>query len=138
MKKLTMKLLLISLCGVMLISFPLPLFAADEEGNWRRGRIYYRTTCTSCHKEVIGEGISPASRTIAEWQAYFEQDRHDNSSQSNGSVKYYVSHEYRELIRGDNKVANKLIDLPDEELLNDVRAFVVHGAKDSDNPTRCK
>ncbi len=120
--------------------FPYGLVPAEEvgDGDWRRGRIYYRTTCTDCHKAMTGEGISPASRTIAEWRAYFDTDRHDQSGKTSPSVSYYVSQEYRETIRDRNKVANKLIGLSDEELMADVRAFLVHGASDSDNPTRCR
>ena len=113
--------------------------AGDEEaGDWRLGRIYYRTTCTACHKQMTGEGISPASRTIAEWKAYLDSDRHDQSGRSNSSVSYYASREFRESVRDRNKVADKLIDLSDEELMADVQAFLVHGASDSDNPTRCR
>ena len=87
---------------------------------------------------MTGEGISPASRTIAEWKAYLDSDRHDQSGRSNSSVSYYASREFREAVRDRNKVADKLIDLSDEELMADVRAFLVHGASDSDNPTRCR
>ena len=130
---------LIAVLAIALL-FPYGLVPAEEvdDGDWRRGRIYYRTTCTDCHKAMTGEGISPASKTIAEWRAYFDAGRHDQSGQTNSSVSYYVSQEYREIIRDSNKVANKLIDLSDEELEADVRAFLVHGASDSDTPTRCR
>ncbi len=122
----------------MLLPMGLVYAAEDGEGDWRRGRIYYRTTCTDCHKEMTGEGISPAEKTIAEWKAYLDANRHDQSGRTNPFVSYYVSQEYRESIRDSNKVADKLIDLPDEALIKDVRAFLVHGASDSDNPTRCR
>ena len=122
----------------MLLPMGLVYAAEDDEGDWRRGRIYYRTTCTDCHKEMTGEGISPAEKTIAEWKAYLDANRHDQSGRTNPFVSYYVSQEYRESIRDSNKVADKLIDLPDEALIKDVRAFLVHGASDSDNPTRCR
>jgi hypothetical protein len=130
---------LIALLAIAL-HFPYGLIPAEEvdDGDWRRGRIYYRTTCTDCHKQMTGEGISPASRTIAEWSAYFDTDRHDQSGKTNSAVSYYTSREYRESVRANNRVADKLIDLSDEELLKDVRAFLVHGASDSDNPTRCR
>jgi hypothetical protein len=130
---------LIALLAIALL-FPYGLIPAEEvdDGDWRRGRIYYRTTCTDCHKTMTGEGISPASKTIAEWRAYFNADRHDQSGKTSPSVSYYLSQEYRETIRDSNKVANKLIDLSDEELKADVQAFLVHGASDSDNPTRCR
>ena len=122
----------------MLLPLGLVYAAEDDEGDWRRGRIYYRTTCTDCHKQMTGEGISPAEKTIAEWKAYLDANRHDQSGRTNPFVSYYVSQQYRETIRDSNKVADKLIDLPDEALMKDVRAFLVHGASDSDNPTRCR
>ncbi|MGD8556913.1 MAG: hypothetical protein PVJ14_06150 [Chromatiales bacterium] len=122
----------------MLLPLGLVYAAENDEGDWRRGRIYYRTTCTDCHKQMTGEGISPAEKTIAEWKAYLDANRHDQSGRTNPFVSYYVSQQYRETIRESNKVADKLIDLPDEALMKDVRAFLVHGASDSDNPTRCR
>ena len=126
----------------MAVSILLPMglvyAAEDDEGDWRRGRIYYRTTCTDCHKQMTGEGISPAEKTIAEWKAYLDANKHDQSGRTNPFVSYYVSQQYREAVRDSNKVADKLIDLPDGALMKDVRAFLVHGASDSDNPTRCR
>jgi hypothetical protein len=113
------------------------VFAADE-GDWKKGRIYYRMTCTACHKAMTGQGISPASMTIEEWKQYIAADKHDASGKSNASVKYYVSREYRESVKDSNKAAAKYIDMTDEELLANVRAFVIHGAKDSDTPARCQ
>ena len=130
------------LAVLMAVSILLPMglvyAAEDDEGDWRRGRIYYRTTCTDCHKQMTGEGISPAEKTIAEWKAYLDVNKHDQSGRTNPFVIYYVSREYREAVRDKNKVVNKLIDLSDETLMTDVRAFLVHGASDSDNPTRCR
>lgn len=113
------------------------LFAADD-GNWKRGRIYYRMVCTACHKAMTGKSISPVTKTIAEWKAYIDADKHDASGKSNPSLKYYVSTEYRESIKDKNKVAKKLLKIPDAEMLADVRAFAIHGAKDSDTPARCQ
>ncbi len=134
----TTQYLALFLAGTLILPAGLVFAAGEDEGNWRLGRIYYRTVCTACHKEMTGEGVSPASKTIAEWQAYFDADKHDRSGKTKPAVSYYASQEYRETIRGKNKVANKLIDLSDEELMADVRAFLVHGASDSDNPTRCR
>ena len=69
------------------------------EANWRHGRIYYRMVCTACHKEMA-ESISPVTKTIVEWKAYFNADRHDKSGRTNSSLKYYVSREYREKMQG--------------------------------------
>ncbi len=108
------------------------LHAAD--GNWKRGRIYYRMVCTSCHVDQAGGAISPATKTIAEWKAYMEADSH---AKGKDKVSDYVSKEYRDSIKANNKAAAKFIKLPNDSLFADVSAFVVHGAKDSDNPARC-
>ena len=131
------KLFIPLLSSIFLASFLQPLPAA-EEGNWRRGRIYYRMVCTACHKEMAQASISPMSRTIAEWKAYVEADKHDASGKSNPSLKHYVSKEYRTSAKDTNKAAAKFIDLPEKGLLTDVRAWVVRGAKDSDTPARCQ
>lgn len=126
---------LVSAASLLLI--PLTQVLA-EEGNWRQGRIYYRMVCTDCHKTTIGQGISPMTRTIEEWKAYIAEDRHNASDKGNPSVSYYVSKEYRNSVKDTNKAASKFIDMPDEELLANLRAFLAHGAKDSDTPARCQ
>ena len=134
-----MKKLFLALIPVtFLFTAPVEQLLAGEEGNWKRGRIYYRMVCTACHKEITGKSISPVSKTIAEWTKYIDADKHDASGKTNASLKYYTSQEYRESIKDKNKVAAKLIKVPDDNMLADVRAFVVHGAKDSDTPARCQ
>lgn len=112
--------------------------AGDDEGNWRQGRIYYRMVCTACHKQMIGEGVSPMSRTIADWKVYMAQDKHDASGKTNPKVSYYTSQAYRESVKDKNKAAAKFIKMPGAQLLANVRAFLIHGAKDSDTPARCQ
>jgi hypothetical protein len=72
--------------------------------------------------------------TKAEWKAYIAADKH---AKGKDSVKYYVSQEYRNSIKDTNKAAAKFASMPDEEMLANVQAFVIHGAKDSDTPARC-
>lgn len=120
--------------AILAIGMLMPLAAQADDGNWKRGRIYYRMVCTACHVDQAGGSISPATMTIAEWKAYFEADKH---AKGKDSVSFYVGLAYRESIRDSNKAAAKFIKMPDDELLADVRAFVTHGAKDSDNPARC-
>ena len=134
MKKLIYPLLTV-LC---LVWMPVETVFAEEKGDWKRGRIYYRMVCTACHKAMTGKSISPVSKTIAEWKAYVDTDKHDASGKSNPSLKYYTSTAYRESIKDENKVAAKMLNVPDDKMLADVRAFVVHGAKDSDTPARCQ
>lgn len=124
-------------------SFPLALVLASvfvpaaqaADGNWKMGRIYYRMVCTACHKEQAGGAISPSSMTKAEWTTYIEADQH---AKGKDSLKFYVSQEYRNSIKDSNKAAKKLAGKPNDEMLADVHAFVIHGAKDSDTPARCQ
>jgi uncharacterized protein with gpF-like domain len=48
-----------------------------------------------------------------------------------------VSKEYRNKIKATNKAAEKYVDAPDQELLDDIKAFVTKGAKDGDSPAGC-
>jgi cytochrome c5 len=121
--------LALCLSGALL---PATVLAAD--GNWKMGRIYYRMVCTDCHKQQAGGAIAPSAYTKAEWTAYIEADSH---AKGKDSLKYYVSQEYRDSIKDTNKAAKKMAKKSDEEMLSDVQAFVIHGAKDSDTPARC-
>jgi hypothetical protein len=114
----------------------LPTAMAADDGNWKIGRIYYRMVCTDCHKQQAGGAISPSSYTKAEWTAYIEADKH---AKEKDSLKHYVSTEYRDSIKDTNKAAGnkKIAAKSAEELMADVHAFVIHGAKDSDTPARC-
>ena len=112
--------------------------AGNDTGDWKRGRIYFRFVCNACHKEEVGQPISPADLTIAEWNMIFNEEKHAPSGNANPSLRYYVSRGYREWIKRDNRVAEKFLDVPEQELLNDVHSFVLQGAKDSDTPVRCK
>jgi mono/diheme cytochrome c family protein len=109
-------------------------FAAQAEGDWKKGRVYYRMVCTACHAEKAGGAISPTSKTKAEWAAYSAADKH---AKGKDSLKHYVSKQYRESIKASNKAAAKFIDEPDTVLLEDVKAFVMKGAKDGDAPAKC-
>jgi cytochrome c5 len=111
----------------------LPLLA-QAEGDWKRGRVYYRMVCTACHVDKAGGSIAPSTKTKAEWAAYMAADKH---AKGKDSVKYYVGKKYRDSIKATNKAAEKYADVPEAELLEDVKAFVIHGAKDSDNPAGC-
>jgi mono/diheme cytochrome c family protein len=105
-------------------------FAA--EGNWKRGRVYYRGVCTACHEKQ--KSIAPNDYTQAEWTAYIAADKHNKGADT---VKQYVSTDYRASIKENNRVAEKFAEIPDAELLEDIKAFVVKGAKDGDAPASC-
>jgi len=114
--------------------FTIPFMAQAADGNWKKGRIYYRMICTACHKDDAGGSISPRIKTKAEWSAYIDADSH---AKGKDKVSYYVSKEYRESIKSSSRAAAKFINDPNDELMADVKAFVIHGAKDSATPARC-
>ena len=116
----------------MLIS---PFIAQAADGNWKKGRLYYRKVCTDCHKGQSCGAIAPSTKTKAEWATYLDADSH---AKGQDKVSYYVSTEFRESIKGTNRAAAKFLKVPADTLMADVKAFVIHGAKDSDNPARCK
>jgi hypothetical protein len=109
------------------------------KGNWKKGRIYYRMVCTDCHLNQAGGKISPAEKTKAEWADYFEKNIHGpQDAPAKYAASYFVSKEYRESIKDTNRAAAKMLKIPDEQLLEDVKAFLIHTAKDSDQPSRCE
>ena len=120
--------------SLMVCLFGAAIPAQAEDGNWKKGRIYYRMVCTACHTEHAGGSISPATMTKAEWKAYIAADKH---AKGKDTVSFYVSQDYRNSIKASNKAAAKFAKVPNDEMLADVAAFVQHGAKDSDTPARC-
>lgn len=121
--------------ALMLTVMMTPFLAQAADGNWKKGRIYYRMVCTTCHKDHAGGPISPSTNTKAEWAAYLTADSH---AKGRDKVSYYVSRKYRESIKTTNKAAKKYLKVPDARLMADVKAFVIYGAKDSDTPARCQ
>jgi cytochrome c5 len=107
-------------------------FAYDAD--WKRGRVYYRSVCTSCHVASPIGSINPSTKTKAEWAAYLKADKH---AKGKDTVKHYVSKAYRASIKAGNKAAEKFADTPDQELLDDIGAFLNKGAKDGDSPASC-
>lgn len=119
--------------GLLFALLALPLASQAGEGDWKRGRIYYRMVCTACHVEKVGS-IAPSKMTKAEWAAYIKADKH---AKGKDSLKHYVSTVYRNSIKASNKAAQKFADLPDAQLLDDIKAFVEYGAKDGEKPASC-
>ena len=110
------------------------LAAQAYEADWKRGRIYYRTVCTACHTDNPVGGINPNSRLKAEWIAYLQADKH---AKGKDKVSTYVSVAYRTSIKASNKAAEKYIAVPEKELAEDIKAFLLKGAKDGDAPASC-
>jgi hypothetical protein len=108
------------------------------EGDLKRGRLYFRQICTTCHQTALGKPIPPNERLKAEWAAYIKADKHDKTGKTNASVKYFTAKAYRETIKGSNKAAEKLLNANDAELYADVQAWLQYSAKDSDNPSGCQ
>lgn len=118
--------------GAALCLLASSVFAYDAD--WKRGRVYYRSVCTSCHATTPAGTINPSSKTKAEWAAYIKADKH---AKGKDTVKQYVSKAYRASIKSGNKAAEKFADTPDQELMDDISAFLTKGAKDGDAPATC-
>lgn len=108
--------------------------AQAYDADWKRGRVYYRSVCTACHAAQAGGAIAPSAYTQAQWVGQLATDKH---ARGKDSLKQYVSKAYRASIRSQNKAAEKFAEVPDEELLEDIKAFVTKGAKDGDAPASC-
>ncbi len=119
---------------LMLVLLGAASSAAAYDADWKRGRIYYRSVCTSCHvASPIGQ-VNPSARTMAEWKTYMQADKH---AKGKDTVKQYVSKPYRDSIKSANKAAEKFADVPEKDLLEDVKAFLIKGAKDGEAPASC-
>lgn len=118
--------------GAVLCLLATSAFAYD--GNWKVGRIYYRSVCTSCHAASPIGTINPSNKTKAEWTAYLKADKHATGKET---VSQYVSTAYRAKIKASNKAAEKFAANPDEQLAADIKAFLIKGAKDGDSPASC-
>ena len=111
-----------------------PTDASAADGDWKRGRVYYQKVCTDCQTAKAGGAIAPNSRTMADWKAYLQADRH---AKRKDSLRKYTSKEYRAVVKASNKAAGKYADIPDEQLFDDVKTFMLKGAKDGDSPASC-
>jgi hypothetical protein len=108
--------------------------AQAYDANWKRGRVYYRSVCTSCHTASPVGQINPSARTKAEWTAYMDADKHAKGKES---VKQFISTAYRASIKSSNKAAAKFADVPDQELFEDIKLFLLRSAKDGESPASC-
>ena len=108
--------------------------ASAADGDWKRGRVYYQKVCTECHTAKAGGAIAPNARTMAEWTNYLKADKHAKGKES---LTKYASKDYRASIKATNKAAEKYADIPNEQLFNDVKSFMLKGAKDGDSPASC-
>ena len=128
--KLRTSLPVVALLSLLGTSFSAQAYDAD----WKRGRVYYRSVCTSCHVAMPIGSINPSTKTKADWSAYLLADKHGKGKDT---VSKYVSKAYRASIKSGNKAAEKFADTPDQELMDDIKAFLIKGAKDGDAPASC-
>jgi hypothetical protein len=128
--KLSKSLPVAALLALMGASFSAQAYDAD----WKRGRVYYRSVCTSCHVASPIGSINPSTKTKAEWTAYLLTDKH---AKGKDTVSKYIGKAYRASIKSTNKAAEKFADTPDQELFEDIKAFLIKGAKDGDAPASC-
>jgi mono/diheme cytochrome c family protein len=108
--------------------------AQAYDADWKRGRVYYRSVCTTCHTSAPIGAINPSTRTKSEWSAYLLLDKH---AKGKDTVSKYVSKAYRASVKATNKAAEKFAETPDQELLDDIKSFLQKGAKDGDSPATC-
>lgn len=108
--------------------------AQAYDSDWKRGRIYYRQVCTGCHNTAMKKPIAPNDRTQAEWAAYLKADKH---SSGKDTVKHFFSTQYRDSIKAKNAAAAKFATVPENDLIEDVKAFLHKSAKDGDSPAGC-
>jgi cytochrome c553 len=120
---------------------PGPVLAADDgvavEGSVSKGKYFFKKTCKSCHtnKDEGGE-VTPISKTMKQWERYFDRDVHRKFDQDGETVK-----EPLEAVAGDEK----LDAIEDEDARNQqlqekllhIRTFLIHHAADSDQPETC-
>jgi hypothetical protein len=127
----------------MKLAIALPLIAAATlsaapvlayDADWKRGRIYYRAVCSSCHTALPTGVIQPNSRTKAEWAAYMKADKHAKGKEA---VSKYISKDYLESIKASNKAADKFSSVPADQLNQDVQLFLQRSAKDGESPANC-
>ena len=119
-----------ALLALMGASFCAQAYDAD----WKRGRVYYRGVCTTCHVASPIGSINPSTQTKAQWTAYLQANKH---AKGKDTISQYYSKAYRASIKSGNKAAEKFADTPDQELADDIKAFLLKGAKDGDAPATC-
>jgi hypothetical protein len=134
-----MKMPLTVFAMVLMITLPtIESVQAAEGSNWKIGRVYNRFVCNACHRQDNDRIVSPYERNKADWQAYFDADKHDATGKSNPSALHYTSVAYRQSVKDKNKAAAKFIKMSDQQMAAHVIAFYIRGAKDSDTPARCQ
>ena len=99
-----------------------------HDADWKRGRV---TTAASrlVPPDAVGGTDQPERPHQAEWSACWPT----SMPRGKDSVTQNVSVAYRASIKATNKAAEKFATTPDRELLEDLKAFLVKGARDGDS-----
>ena len=74
--------------GLILSAFTASNVMAIEGGNSRKGKHLFKKSCKSCHSEG-GEGgeLTPMSKTMAQWDRFFEKAEHPGDTLKSMSEK---------------------------------------------------
>jgi cytochrome c553 len=73
-----MKQLVKSVILLTLATFIATAALSAEGGNPRKGKALFKKTCKECHaKGAVGGEITPLSKTMQQWDRYFEKLQHN-------------------------------------------------------------
>jgi cytochrome c5 len=88
------------------------LALASEGGNPKKGKFLFKKNCKECHSSgAAGGEVTPLSKTQAQWDRFFETDKHSKSTDAVKNVS------------------------PEE--MKDIQQFLYDHAADSDQPQTC-
>lgn len=88
------------------------LALAAEGGNPKKGKFLFKKNCKECHSSgAAGGEVTPLSKTQAQWDRFFETDKHSKNPDAVKNVS------------------------PEE--MKDIQQFLYDHAADSDQPQTC-
>ena len=109
------KKVVVMLLAVVFLFTTFGLAFAEEKGNPRKGKFLFRKNCRTCHQESAeGKELSPADKTMAQWEAAFKKEKIDT---------YKCKDEFAKLKEAD---------------VNDIYTYLYKYAADSPSPAKCK
>ena len=93
------------------------------EGSDSKGKYYFKKSCKSCHgPKGDGGEITPVSKTIKQWQRYFDKGVHLRREGEDGEKV--------------NEMLLKIKDIDEIKLIH-IKTFLINHAADSDQPETC-
>jgi cytochrome c5 len=94
------------------LAFVLTALAASK-GNEAKGKYYFKQNCKTCHtKGTAGGEITPLSKNMEQWRAYFAKGKHNHGKED-------------------------LAKFMESDQLLDAKTFLVAHASDSLQPETC-